>query len=274
MNLENIVNVIEESTKKEENFSRRDAFKKAGSTGLKVALAAIPIGLAATLTKNAYAKSDPTIVDVLNFALTLEYLESKFYSNGLLASGLIPSEDRTVFTQIANHEGAHVTTLINTINSLSGTPVTQPTFDFTGGNGSGTGPYADVFTNYNTFLALSQAFEDTGVRAYKGQAGALKSNAAVLTAALSIHSVEARHASEVRKIRSQTGAGVSGLKSWISFADAGALPTAIYDGEGNEVQLGINVTSTTGQASISVTEAFDEPLTMAQVLAIADPFIV
>ncbi len=266
MNLENIISVIDKETKKEEQFTRRDAFKSAGSTGLKVALAAIPLGLAATLTKNAFANSSATVVEVLNFALTLEYLESKFYSMGLLASGLIPAADRTIFTQISNHEGAHVTTLISTINSLGGTPVSSPVFDFTGGNGSGTGPYADVFTNYATFLALAQAYEDTGVRAYKGQAGNLQSNAAVLTAALSIHSVEARHAAEVRKLRT--------LKGWITFADAGALPVAIYAGEDNQTQLGVNVTAATGQSIAAVTEAFDEPLTMGQVLSIVDPFIV
>jgi rubrerythrin len=52
-------------------------------------------------------------------------------------------------------------------------------------------------------LALAQAFEDTGVRAYKGQAANLMSKPDLLTAALQIHSVEARHASEVRRLRGQ-----------------------------------------------------------------------
>ncbi len=47
----------------------------------------------------------------------------------------------------------------------------MPDFDFSGGAGSGTGPYADAFSNYDLFLTVAQAFEDTGVRAYKGQAG-------------------------------------------------------------------------------------------------------
>ena len=54
----------------------------------------------------------------------------------------------------------------------------------------------DVFSNYKTFLAVSQALEDTGVRAYKGQAGNLKSSDEILTVALQIHSVEARHAAQ------------------------------------------------------------------------------
>jgi hypothetical protein len=71
----------------------------------------------------------------------------------------------------------------------------KPTFDFTVGGAF------DPFNNYTQFLALSQAFEDTGVRAYKGQATNLISTPDLLTAALQIHSVEARHASEVRRLR-------------------------------------------------------------------------
>ena len=78
--------------------------------------------------------------------------------------------------------------------------------DFTAG-----GKYADVFSNFKTFLALSQTFEDLGVAAYKGQAGNLKGNGAILTAALQIHSVEARHAAEVRRI--------GGKKAWTGAFD-------------------------------------------------------
>ena len=76
-------------------------------------------------------------------------------------------------------------------------------------------------------LALAQAFEDTGVRAYKGQAGALMGNDNLLTAALQIHSVEARHASEIRRLR--------GLQGWITLDQRGPnMPSAtqaVYDGE-------------------------------------------
>lgn len=263
MNLENIINAVEGTKINNESFSRRNALKHAGNTGLKIALAAVPAALASVLTKKAYAFTDPTIVDVLNFALTLEYLESKFYSMGL-NSGIIPAGDLEVFTQIANHESAHVTFLIDTINGIQGgAAISSPVFDFTAG-----GTYPDVFTNYQTFLALSQSFEDLGVRAYKGQAGvtSLRANAGALTAALSIHSVEARHAAEVRRIR--------GSKGWISNAEAPGLPPAIYAGEANVVQGGIDVTTVTTISSTAVTEAFDEPLSMNQVLTIASPFIV
>jgi hypothetical protein len=243
------------------NFSRRETLTKGLGFGLKAVLAAIPLGLLDTFENKAMAgPSNSTIVGVLNFALTLEYLESTFYTMGLAASGLIPGSDMTVMMQISKHESDHVATLISTINSLQGTPIAKPNFDFTAN-----GTYPDVFTNYQTFLALSNAFEDTGVRAYKGQAPALLGAGAVLTAALDIHSVEARHASEVRRLR--------GLKGWISNAEANGLPAAIYAGEDNTTQLSINVPTITTAPAVNVTEAFDEPLSMSDVLAIATPFI-
>lgn len=244
------------------NLSRRDAMTKGLSFGLKAALAAIPFGLFEINNNKAYATPPPTtsVVDVLNFALTLEYLESTFYTMGLATANLIPASDQKVMMQISKHEAAHVTLLKQTITSLMGTPVAMPSFDFTA-----KGAFPDVFSNYMTFLALSNAFEDTGVRAYKGQAANLIGSGAVLTAALDIHSVEARHASEVRRLR--------GLKGWITNAEANGLPAAIYAGEDNTVEGGVDVTTITTVSKASITEAFDETLTMAQVLAIAGPFI-
>ena len=109
--------------------------------------------------------------------------------------------------------------------------------------------------------AVAQAFEDTGVRAYKGQAGTLQSNDDILTAALQIHSVEARHASAVRRLRGQKG--------WIVQDDTDiAAVAAVYAGEDNVVQAGVTLT-----ASNAATEAFDEPLSKDAVLAIVAPFI-
>ncbi|MHB1921079.1 MAG: ferritin-like domain-containing protein [Chitinophagaceae bacterium] len=246
----------------EKDFSRRDALSQGLSFGLKAALMAVPFGLMDLNANKAYAGqlSTTSVVDVLNFALTLEFLEATYYQMGLNASGLIPSSDMTVMMQISKHETAHVLLLQNTIAQLGGTAVSKPTFDFTAG-----GTFPDVFTNYQTFLALSNAFEDTGVRAYKGQAANLLGQGAVLTAALDIHSVEARHASEVRRLR--------GLKGWITEAQSNGLPAAIYAGEDNTVEGGVDVTTITTVPAASITEAFDETLTMAQVLAIASPFI-
>ena len=107
-------------------------------------------------------------------------------------SGVIPSKYRTVFRTIGQHENAHVKLLKGVLGSAA---VAAPGVDFTAG-----GKYADVFENFDTFLTLSQTFEDLGVAAYKGQAGNLIGSKDVLTVALQIHSVEARHASEVRRI--------------------------------------------------------------------------
>jgi len=208
-----------------------------------------------------------TNTDVLNFALTLEYLERSFYQQGLDAAGLIPNADQTVFATISRHEDAHVDFLLT---ALGGDAVAEPTFDFTGAPG---GLALDPFGDYPTFLALAQGFEDTGVRAYKGQAGALANDNALLTYALQIHSVEARHASKVRRMR--------GEKGWITQSQ-NTLPAPfapIYGGaipESNTVQGGVDLAGLFAQfgGNDAVTEAFDEPLTMDEVLAIGGIFIV
>ncbi len=180
--------------------SRRAAFRQIANDGGKIALAVLtPLaasscaGIGAAITpQTGLAK------ETLQFALLLEELEHAFYVEALKAPGLIPSSDRAVFEQISKHEGAHVTFLTTGITGIGGAPQAAPQFDFTGG-----GKYRDVFSNYRTFLQLSQTFEDTGVKAYKGQAANLISSSALLTAALRIHSVEARHAAEIRRIRGE-----------------------------------------------------------------------
>lgn len=222
------------------------------------------------------------ILDVLNFALTLEYLEAEFYNTGLASSGLIATEDRMAFQVIADHENAHVAFLIKTITDLGGTPITKPTFDFTAGNGSFSGPFTGVFSNYSLFLAVSQTFEDTGVRAYKGQAGDLISSNEVLRAALRIHSVEARHAAHVREIRSRRTSDplVVGMpQPWITLNQsniASPLVQPSYNGEENTMQAGIQIVGINAFAITDedASEAFDEPLTKREVLDIVAPFIV
>ena len=262
----NIYKIIEEIGKTDseitERLSRRGMFKHASSIGKKIAIAAVPLALGG-MFKKAYGGTKESVVEVLNFALTLEYLENEFYVKGLAAPGLIGATNLATFQQIGKHEAAHVAFLKTTIAALGGTAVGKPTFDFTG-----KGAFPDVFTNYQTFLALAQGFEDTGVRAYKGRAAELISNNDVLTAALQIHSVEARHAAMVRKIRSEKG--------WITLNNRGTMPAAtqaIYNGEENVIQGGADVT-TLGYNSTIVSQAFDEPLTKDATLAIAGLFIV
>jgi hypothetical protein len=235
-------------------LSRRNAVAHTGKMAGALAIASMPVAFG-LLARNAFAQGTALpadILDVLNFALTLEYLEDEFYRTGL-DSGVIDSAAVPIFQTISDHEAAHVALLTGAISSGGGTPVTKPTFDFTAG-----GAFPDPFTDYPTFQALAQGFEDTGVRAYKGQAPALMANDAILTTALQIHSVEARHASAVRRLRGEKG-WITGNQTTLPAAAA-----AIYAGE--EAGAGV--------ASTASAEAFDEPLTKDQVLAIASLFIV
>jgi hypothetical protein len=283
----NLFNIIEEIEKVDPEFQervspRRDAIKNITSFGSKVAVAALPFAFA-TIFKRAYGQSTPTSVnDVLNFALTLEYLESYFYNQGAASSSLaIPGTDKPYITTIQTDENEHVTFLQSVLGTAA---VTSPSFDLTAG-----GAFGDVLSNYATFLAVANAFEDTGVRAYKGQAVNLIGNQTVLTAALSIHAVEARHASAVRQLRAAQGVSIT---PWISGsatssndtgvaavnANYGAGASSSYPAENNVTQGGVDLT-TLASAYGSTTPydvacaAFDEPLDMATVLTIVGPFI-
>ena len=277
MNLQNIIAEIETVDPEiyERTSTRRDTFKHFGGTGKRIALAALPFALGGVF-KKAYGQTTTDIIGVLNFALTLEYLEYHFYLRGVATPGLVPVGTPAVgaFTLIRDHENSHVNFLRTTITSLGGTPVlfTAAQFDFTA-----QGTFPTVFSNYDTFLAVAQTFEDTGVRAYKGQAGNVKSNRTVLTAALNIHSVEGRHAAKVRQLRAERGAAV---KPWITLNQSGIASPAVqpsYNGEELTTQAGtIVITNINGQSisASTASESFDEPLTMAQVQAIVAPFFV
>lgn len=216
-------------------YTRRNLFK----LGSRVAAAAIPTVVAGSL--NEVLAQSAAAVDVAKYALTLEYLEDDFYQKGLAASGLIPSSDRTIFSQISKHETAHVALLQGALGAAA---QAKPTFKYPTG----------TFTSYQTFLAIAQTLEDTGVAAYKGQAGALINDKNLLEIALRIHSVEARHAYEVRRL--------AGMKGWVTNSSNTTL-----------TQGGVNLKTLTGKSDEAIKGAFDEPLTSAQVLAIAAPFL-
>jgi hypothetical protein len=133
--------------------------------------------------RKALAMSEGGDVGILNFALTLEYLESSFYDEAKTrakASG----ELKSLIALLADDEKQHVDALTATIKKLGGKPVAEPKFDFT---------YSDTAG----FLKLAQTFEDTGVSAYNGAGPSIKSKE-VLGAAGSIVQVEARHAAAIR----------------------------------------------------------------------------
>lgn len=279
MNLLHIIKEIENVDKEvyERLDSRRGALRQFRSFTSKTALASLPFAFGSIL-KKAYAQSPNTaaVEAVLQFALTLEYLEAEFYSLAIASPGLIPAgASLTALTLIRDQENQHVAFLKAAIESFGKTAVDKPDFDFSGGKGISTGPFADVFTNYDTFLALAQAFEDTGVRAYKGQVPALVGKGSVLTDVLNIHSVEARHASHIRQMRQLRGAAV---KPWITGKESGiqAALQLSYEGEESVAQSGIVITDINGLqiSAEAASESFDEPLTGEQVLDILDPFIV
>ncbi len=157
-----------------------------GDVILKGALAAGAVYgtfMVGPFVRKALAMSGGGDVDILNFALTLEYLESTFYKEAKTrakASG----ELKSLIGLLADDEQQHVEALTATIKQLGGKPVAEPKFDF---------PY----NNTAGFLKLAQTFEDTGVSAYNG-AGPMIESKEVLGAAGSIVQVEARHAAAIR----------------------------------------------------------------------------
>lgn len=283
MDLQNIFNEIEKTDPEvyERLDTRRDAMRSFARVGGKIALAAIPIALG-SMFKKAYGgtkSTNDTVVEILNYALTLEYLEAEFYAMAVAkGTALVPAgAPAGAIKTIADHETAHVNFLKTAITAAQGTPVAKPTFDFSAGNGSNNGPFKEVFNNYQLFLAVAQVFEDTGVRAYKGRAAEIVKGGDYLTAALNIHSVEARHAAHIRQMRKANGFG--DVKPWITGKDTGGIGAAVqasYDGEDNTMQAGVQIVNINGKSisANAASEAFDEPLTKAQVLAIVDPFIV
>ncbi|UOQ78372.1 ferritin-like domain-containing protein [Hymenobacter sp. 5516J-16] len=168
-----------------------------------------------------------TVLDVIKLALTLEYLESEFYTRALAlpnaATFFGSTENRTAIQTIATHENQHVALLQRLLTEAGAVVPAKPNFDFTGSkNGAQPALYPDVFTNLDTFLRVAQLLEDAGVRAYKGQVEFLVSDNYLLEAFVRTHSTEARHASHIRTMRRQRGAVV---KSWVSPSDA-AITTA------------------------------------------------
>jgi hypothetical protein len=160
-------------------YTRGEGLKRAGILAGGAALVSvIPVGLALGGTP----KSD---VDILNFALTLEYLEAAFYAEAV-SKGALRGELATFAQVVSQHEAAHVAALQKALGSAA---VKKPTFDFKG-----------TTSDSKKFAATAQVLEDTGVSAYQGAAPLIKTPA-VLLAAGSILPVEARHAAWIRDIQ-------------------------------------------------------------------------
>ncbi len=159
----------------------------------------------------ANATVTPSVVDVLNFALNLEYLESSFYlyvttGAGLSATDMGPNPGtvsggaqvafvnpmvRSAAMQLATDEQDHVEFLRSTIAAVGGTPVSMPTLNLAAGG---------TVNSDATFLAAARQLETTGVSAYIGGAQYLVTSATALTYAAQILDTEAQHEGFLREL--------------------------------------------------------------------------
>jgi Ferritin-like domain len=139
-------------------------------------------GAVAPFVSNAFAATAASDIDILNFALTLEYLETNFYQVKGKAVGL-SGEAKSLATLFGSEEHEHVGALTQAIKNGGGTPVKMPTFAF-------------PVTDEKSFLSLAYTLENVGVGAYNG-AGPSLQNPQLLAAAGSIVQVEARHAASI-----------------------------------------------------------------------------
>lgn len=152
---------------------------------LKGTATAIPATVALQMmSTSAFAQGFDNDVDVLNYALTLEYLESEFYRQGN-GAGLLSGKEAEYLQQVGADEDAHVAAITDTIKKIGGTPVEAPAVDF-----------GESFAGRDSFLKTAHTFENTGVQAYLGAAGFIN-EPAILQAAAGIFGVEARHAALV-----------------------------------------------------------------------------
>jgi rubrerythrin len=180
----------------EDATSRKRFLRQAGGGGVAASLAAFIAacgGDSKSSSSKAAATSTPTMsarsgteqfgagdLGIANYALTLEYLETDFYAK-VANSGLLKGKTADLARRFGNEEQAHVDALIALIKKAGGKPAVAPKTNF---------PLDDE----QSILKLAATVENLGARAYLGQAGSIQDKE-ILAAALSIHSVEARHAS-------------------------------------------------------------------------------
>jgi len=199
--------------------SRKRFFKMLGGAG---AVSATAVLLAAcgddkkdSSTPAAAAETTPEAdnasdLKIVNYALTLEYLEATFYQE-VLDSGVIKDKKIGDLAKgLAQAEQEHVDALIATAKALGGTPATKPKTKF----------QDTIAKGPETILMTAATVENLGAAAYLGQAGNIKSKD-ILAAALSIHSVEARHAAALNELVGRGfGDGKGGLE--------GSLPDGAF----------------------------------------------
>jgi rubrerythrin len=165
--------------------TRLDFLKKAGLAGGAVMgggalLTALTPAAAMAAGKGrppaSFGKGD---IGILNYALTLEYLEAAFYNEATKNKVAKGAQESAFLKAVTADENAHVAFLKKALGSKA---TKAPQVDF-----------GDA-TSKSKWLATSMVLENTGVKAYGGQALNI-ANRSYLAAALSIWAVEARHAS-------------------------------------------------------------------------------
>ena len=149
------------------------------------------LGAVGPFVRQAIAQEGGGDVEVLNFALTLEYLEAAFYTQALKETQGLSGEVKELATTLRDNETEHVDALTAAIKDSGGMPVEAPGVDF-----------GSAFAEEKSFLKLAQTFEDLGVSAYNGAATEIKSPE-VLASAGAIVQVEARHAAAIRALRGE-----------------------------------------------------------------------
>ncbi len=173
---------IRETADAVELDTRGDFFRKAGIAGGSLLAGGVLMGGMPALAAAAPSKKQD--VKILNYALTLEYLEAAFYREAV-ANGAATGAALPLATVIRDHEIAHVKFLKKALGKAA---VKSPKFNF-----------GDTVKDPNQFLQTAFVLENTGVSAYLGQAGRIKQTA-VLGAAGSILTVEARHAGAIAQL--------------------------------------------------------------------------
>ena len=198
--------------------SRKRFFKMLGGAG---AVSAFSVALAACGDDDKKDSSTPapassskdsntSDLEILNYALTLEFLEADFYAQ-VIASGTVKDPKvGAIAKKFGESEQEHVDALIATIKKLGGKPVAAPKSNF--------GPTFEK--GLMATLNAAADVENLGAAAYLGQAGNIK-NKEVLAAALAIHTVEARHAAALNIL---VGRGFGNGKGGLN----GALPDGAF----------------------------------------------